>query len=317
MVIAMAPERVEGLWFEDGSMVFQAEQSLYRLHPGILSACSPFFRDMLGVPQPIGSENYEGLPLVQMPDAASDATPFFEAIFRPASSLICLPDDADISIDEITAILRLSTKYNVDYLRFHALRHLGSRLPRSKKGYSSRNSWMSSKDALQLIPSLRTCNALWLLPAVYYLCAYISPALTNVSTLLEESNPPLVHISEERRIWNGHAKLSSSYRSRVERSAWFYECGMEDCSGLSALGAQHLGTHFDIFASLEGEVDLEDGRCFNCIQDYTVDVARFTEEAWNLLPSFFGLSAWDVLTDMEKTEMQAVYRPVQRASGSV
>jgi hypothetical protein len=74
-------QRVEELWFEDGNLVIQAGNTLFRVYRGVLAARSPVFYDMLSFPQPSDSELVEGCPLVRLHDSASEVTVFLKAIF--------------------------------------------------------------------------------------------------------------------------------------------------------------------------------------------------------------------------------------------
>jgi hypothetical protein len=81
MDVGNTPTRVEELWFSDGGLVVQAEQSLYRVSGAILAARSPVFKDMLSFTQPPDAETIDGCPVVRLPDSAADVTCFFKAIF--------------------------------------------------------------------------------------------------------------------------------------------------------------------------------------------------------------------------------------------
>ena len=77
--------RCPDLWFDDGSVVLQAEQTIFKVYRGPLQQHSPFFSDLFTLPQQErdGSEKYEGCPLVLMAgDTAQDATVFLKAIFN-------------------------------------------------------------------------------------------------------------------------------------------------------------------------------------------------------------------------------------------
>ncbi|KAJ6509162.1 hypothetical protein C8R47DRAFT_1097650 [Mycena vitilis] len=116
-------QRVEELWFEDGNLVIQAGNSLYRVFRGILAARSPIFQDMLCLPQPSDSELVEGCPLVCIQDQAVEVTSFLRAIF---DSSFFMPHPAPTDFNTLVGVLRLSHKYGVDYLRRRALVHLSS-----------------------------------------------------------------------------------------------------------------------------------------------------------------------------------------------
>jgi hypothetical protein len=76
-----APERVQDLWFEDGNLILQAENSLFRIYSGLLAARSSVFRDMLAFPPPAeGNPMMEGCHIVSVYDSAKDMTVFLKAI---------------------------------------------------------------------------------------------------------------------------------------------------------------------------------------------------------------------------------------------
>src|SRR6266852_4823619 len=81
------PHRVEKLWLEDGNLILVAGNALYKVYRGVLSRHSSVFRDMLAYPQPADSELIDGYPVVRLPDAEVEVTPFLEALFDPW----CLP----------------------------------------------------------------------------------------------------------------------------------------------------------------------------------------------------------------------------------
>lgn len=72
---------VESLWFEDGNLILRAEDSLFRIYSGILSARSSVFKDMFAFPPPAeGNDNMDGCPIVEVYDSAEDMTYFLQAI---------------------------------------------------------------------------------------------------------------------------------------------------------------------------------------------------------------------------------------------
>ncbi|KAJ7761196.1 hypothetical protein DFH07DRAFT_883716, partial [Mycena maculata] len=117
-------QRIQDLWLEDGNIVIQAETSnQFRVYRGVLAARSPVFRDMFSFPQPPDPELVDGCPLVSLPDPAPHVTVFLRAIFD-SSFFGAFSAPTEYSI--IVGCLRLSHKYEVDYLRRRALVHLSS-----------------------------------------------------------------------------------------------------------------------------------------------------------------------------------------------
>jgi len=72
--------RVQDLWFDDGTLVLQAEGSLFRIYKSILSIKSSVLRGLLSKP-PQGT--VDDCPLVQLDDSADDLTYFLKSIFNP------------------------------------------------------------------------------------------------------------------------------------------------------------------------------------------------------------------------------------------
>ena len=78
--------RSSSLWFEDGNIVIQAKDRLFRVYKGILSRTSIVFRDMFGLPLPnkdvtsVG-ESLEGCPVVKVYDEVREIEFFLRAIF--------------------------------------------------------------------------------------------------------------------------------------------------------------------------------------------------------------------------------------------
>ncbi|KAJ7689796.1 hypothetical protein B0H17DRAFT_602129 [Mycena rosella] len=137
MDVDNTPTRVEELWFSDGSLVVQADQSLFRIYSGILAAHSAVFKDMLAFPQPPDAETIEGCPVVRLPDSSRDVTAFFKAIFD-SSFFESYPSDTDFNTT--ISILRLSHKYTVEYLQRRALGHLSPLYPTTFAAYCQHTS---------------------------------------------------------------------------------------------------------------------------------------------------------------------------------
>ncbi|KAJ6575566.1 hypothetical protein DFH09DRAFT_1031723 [Mycena vulgaris] len=170
------PQPVPELWFEDASLIFQAEASLFRVYSGLLAARSSVFRDMLSFPQPDPSplDIVDGCPRIVLHDAAADVTAFFRAIFD--SSFFVPPFTPPL--DTLGGILRLSIKYDVEYLTKRCLRHLSDIYPTTlddwdRLGYSRDiiNFRAPPKvyPVFQVLQLLKHVDAPWLVPAIMYL----------------------------------------------------------------------------------------------------------------------------------------------------
>ncbi|KAI0316166.1 hypothetical protein OF83DRAFT_1128394 [Amylostereum chailletii] len=83
VVVVHSPD----IWLSDGSIgTPKVTQTLYKVHKSTLAIHSSFFRDLFDGPQAaleVGSEQYEGLPVMDMPDKARDVEDFLRAIYLP------------------------------------------------------------------------------------------------------------------------------------------------------------------------------------------------------------------------------------------
>ena len=76
--------RCEELWYTDGSIVIEAEDTQFRVYKGILSSQSETFRDMFSIPQPPSAQHelVEGCPVVKVGDTAKDWKYVFLELFE-------------------------------------------------------------------------------------------------------------------------------------------------------------------------------------------------------------------------------------------
>ena len=141
------------LWFVDGSVILQAEQTLFRVHMSQLSRHSVFFRDLFSLPQPphialeldtspqnglhfpASNQRYmDGCPLLEVQDSAEDFTHLLTALYDGPT--FGNNDREDYRV--VSGILRLATKYLIDKLRRRALEHLSVAWPSTLKGWDVR-----------------------------------------------------------------------------------------------------------------------------------------------------------------------------------
>ena len=55
----------------DSSIIIRSSDNVnFPVHKSVLAMASPFFKDLLSLPQPLDSENVDGIPVVQLPESA-------------------------------------------------------------------------------------------------------------------------------------------------------------------------------------------------------------------------------------------------------
>jgi hypothetical protein len=77
------PVQSTSYWFDDGSVIIQAENTQYRVHRSLLSRHSNIFNDMFSLPQPTmdPGPTSEGCPVVFLSDKATDLEHVLSVIY--------------------------------------------------------------------------------------------------------------------------------------------------------------------------------------------------------------------------------------------
>ncbi|KAJ7749937.1 hypothetical protein B0H16DRAFT_1318971 [Mycena metata] len=188
------PSPVEGLWFDDGTLVLQAGNWAFRVYGGFLAQRSPVFHDMLQFPQPVDCDTMDSCPVVQLSDDKRDLEYFLRALFDHE---FFPPYPAKTEFRTISGVLRLSTKYQVDSLRKRALIHLSSYFPSDPVEYptvSDSSSWiLEGPEWLRVVLLGKEMGLDWILPLAFYrTVAYCSAEqILNGAPFDEEVNVEL------------------------------------------------------------------------------------------------------------------------------
>lgn len=124
--------RSSEVWFKDGNIILQAEDTLFKVYRGILSRESPFFRDMFSLPQTDvnAAGRLEECPIIVVHDKADELKSFLSAMLNYEYHFNGHFD----CIDYVT-ILRLATKYQAEILRRRAIETLQYVYPDTLDGF--------------------------------------------------------------------------------------------------------------------------------------------------------------------------------------
>jgi len=129
-------------WFEDGSVVLQAEKTHFRVHKTLLSLHSTVFRDTFQMPQPVeAGPTIEGCPIVHVSDFAEDVEFMLESLYKLDTllNLWIVTEyqwiyrrtrlEKSSSFSFVSALLRLGKKYDIKYQYEEALGYLQTKFP--------------------------------------------------------------------------------------------------------------------------------------------------------------------------------------------
>ena len=114
-------------------IVRSSDQVNFRVHKPVLAVSSPFFNDLLSLPQPSDGELVDGLPVVELPEDAGLLNSLISLLY-PISPVI--PD----SYEKVFALLAVCQKYEMEsvqsYIRF-AIKHGKFPAPVKTEGFSA------------------------------------------------------------------------------------------------------------------------------------------------------------------------------------
>ena len=88
-------------------MVRSSDQVNLRVHKSVLAMSSPFFKDLLSLPQPPNAEVVDGLPVIALPEDSGLLNSLI-SLFYPISPVI--PD----SYQKVFALLAVCQKYEME-----------------------------------------------------------------------------------------------------------------------------------------------------------------------------------------------------------
>ncbi|KAJ7073633.1 hypothetical protein C8F01DRAFT_1042791 [Mycena amicta] len=320
------PRRVDGLWFPDGNIVIQAEELIFKVFQGILAARSPIFRDMLAIPPPEArdvDDSFEDCPLVRFPDlqVAADRECFLRAIFDfeffPAYP-------APIEFATLQGCLRLSNKYEVNYLRQRALVHFSSGFPTQLSLLDKRHYEIEEQGdlgvatLLECIEMAREVDALWVLPAAFYALACQLGKTERLVRVVDEASSLLSPIDK-----SAFLKGYDDHR----QAAWGIFAFLADpnVSGKKSLCTQKTKCQASRLRAVGSWLSVLDSRsrkplhilriksgegplkhvCEVCRTELAQVFQQKRQVFWDGVPGAYGLPQWGELKRMKKEALQS------------
>ncbi|KAJ7042106.1 hypothetical protein C8F04DRAFT_1031061 [Mycena alexandri] len=319
-VVELEPKRVIDLWFEDGNVVIQAEDYQFCLFKSFLTTRSPIFTDTFSIPQPEEAERINGCPVLRIHDSATDAAHFFKAIF---DSETFLPPPAQTTFEKVAAILRLSTKYEVDYLRKRALAHLSSGYPTTLAAWRADDPGLGAatfpvlpSDALATINLAREVACPWVLPtALYDYCKFTGPGEIFSGTLQDGVLLQLCAADKQLCLEARETQREAS----KDLETFLTALVPEDCTGAEGgclssrlvwirylnklrqdgfwLDPTEVWEHWDVFGTHV---------CTPCLLACEKKYEDARQAVWLSIPAMFNLPNWSELEAERRTALEEV-----------
>ncbi|KAH8828624.1 hypothetical protein DL96DRAFT_1012511 [Flagelloscypha sp. PMI_526] len=297
-------------WFDDGNLILQSNDGIrFKVYRGLLALHSTVFSDMFTLPQPLNQELVESCPFVVLPVSGVELTIFLQLISTQSGSFF--ESDSSVSFDQLSVMLRLGKKYNVQRLRHNAVRILCEAYPGTLGAFDkSSKHLLSTATALELAWLAFSENVDIVLPI---LC-YISIDLTDLPCLLRDeckknNGEPLVTSPEFKTFlaaglvsaFVGQSGLTFSWLDSTA-GTWVPECATErKCrKAIDKLAHEHFGpkdhaAEIGLTCLFSQKWWPPSNLCENCVDEMEDRQEDDRAKFWDALPSFFGLPPWEEL----------------------
>ncbi|KAF7297720.1 BTB domain-containing protein [Mycena kentingensis (nom. inval.)] len=307
-------QRSPDYWLDDGSLVIQVESTQFRVARSMLATHSTVFRDMFSLPPPPADEPLiEGCPVVVLPgDKSEDWKHLLDAMY-PKN---CFEDEYP-SLAAVSAILRLSNKYDIPTFRQQCIQRLKKNFPTTLEGYEETiDEWLDvflpdgfsiSEVAVHVINLGREVGLYSVLPAALY--TIISRRSAATDGVLSDVVSKLEDRSDETLCLRAYAQLVQDYRKTPVGCFQpdivpCYGCKADlDCSSAADVCLRRTFENVSIIVGVvepwREEWEWEEDLCEACIKVAMAAHRAARQKAWDELPSYFGLPVWEELLKMD------------------
>ncbi|KDR69190.1 hypothetical protein GALMADRAFT_256033 [Galerina marginata CBS 339.88] len=293
------------IWFSDGSIVLEAEETQFRVHKSVLSRNSSFFNAMFSTALQETRPRIEGCEVVRFDDAAEDWETVLEIVYDNVRAY--KPTNA-ASLSRLWSMLRFGRKYEFEDLYKEAKERLKHCLPNSldswDKKYKELGPWLPYHpfDFANLLVEFGIKS---LLPVAYYICLadhslenIFRGAIAEDGTLIE-----LMSAAKEALVFGREAFWQTISQTVKWTSSDNDGClHPKICKAHRALFLPEIVQNWGRVmltspASWQNMYRPNSPSCTSCATMTRDQIQATRKEMWNILPTCFGLPAWDDLTD--------------------
>ncbi|KAF7370303.1 BTB domain-containing protein [Mycena sanguinolenta] len=295
------------LWYRDGNIVLQAENTQFRVHWGVLAQHSSVFRDMEELPQPPDQPTIDGCPIVELSDGPKDVENLLKAMYIPA--FYC---QKKLPLPVIDAHIRLGRKYDCKYFFDLAVARLTAEFPAALEEFDAIHSgetsggieWKADFSLFHIIAVASNNNILSALPSAYYRVVQ-SSSLEKLFDGLERTDGTRASLdsTDLRRCVIGRQTLLHKQLQAGYTLGWTRKWEFSDCISPAACGTFReniLSFYLDekfvhIGGLLPSTHFYKWNFCPTCANHITDSIVAGRKKIWDEMPEIFGLSPWSEL----------------------
>lgn len=235
-----------------------------------------------------------------------------------------MPHPAPCELSDVLAILRLSHKYDIQYLHRRALDHLSIVYPTELAPFLSSlenlpagfDPLLSSPEAhLRALRVIHEVNALWLLPSAYARASHFQPSRFFSTPAWPLTPAPIkqtLHTAHAHQARHVMAIVHATGREDGSCTAQPRTCAPLILAVIAAL-LEHLAqtdlefNFFDVkdlFLPGVWDTAFEKAMCNACTARTAEQVSVGIQSVWDALPANMGLPPWEELRAMKTAVMR-------------
>ncbi|KAJ7502960.1 hypothetical protein B0H11DRAFT_612659 [Mycena galericulata] len=295
------------IWYADGSVVLQSQNTQFRVHWSILGQQSSFFRDMHGLPQPPDQPSVDGCPVVELQDDAADIEHLMTSLYSPTFLTRKM-----LPFPVVAALIRLGRKYDFREVLNKTVERITYENPTTLEKYDAlkRNDTrtIGYYDGIffDMLTLARENNILAALPCAYYriLRKHDHSQMFDGITRIDGTKASLAPI-DLRTCVMGHQRLvraqwAAGNTLECLKVQDYDECiAPTECNAYRQVIVVERGLISGYFGALLPLSAVEAGAkgrlCAPCLQNTMESMAAGRKKMWDDLPGFFDLPPWSEL----------------------
>ncbi|KAJ7043744.1 hypothetical protein C8F04DRAFT_1229225 [Mycena alexandri] len=287
------------IWYSDGSVVLQAQNTQWRVHWSLLGQHSAFFRDMQALPQPPDQPTVEGCPVVELHDDVADVHRLLRVLYSPT-----IAPQKVIRFDVVAALIRLGRKYEFRALLNSAVQRITFENPTTLKEYDAREPSFPGNFIgyrgieYDMLALARENNIMTALPCAYYRVLRCS---THKELFDGLGGATFLAPADQRQCNLSREKLIMAQMGCLGSLGWLWDwdshgtppdCKTPDmCSRVRAEAARGYHNSVEVRA-LEST---DTGSCSVCFSRIKNGVRQARLMMWAHLPTYCDLPRWKEL----------------------
>ncbi|KAJ6593500.1 hypothetical protein B0H19DRAFT_1365572 [Mycena capillaripes] len=298
------------IWYDDGSIVLQAQNTQFRVHWSILSQHSSFFREIRGLPQPPSNQpSVDGCPVVELQDDVTDV----EHLLKILYDLKLLFQPA-LPLPVIAALIRLGRKYDFRDVLNSAVERVTFENPAIFEEfctlfvdgvYTTTRIVPYAGIFFDILTLARENNIASALPVAYYRAATCSLDMLLDGIHRKDGTVASLATVDLHQCIRGREKLINAQSQPgftwgwLKHGVWAHD---EDCTNTSGRCTSirealliKCTEVVQLRALGQFAPERPRGLCIGCRQHANDLVSAGRKKIWDELPCFFGLLPWDEL----------------------